>query len=90
MVRAFSNDTLALLEYVLIDIGKPPTGSLSPFSVYVALSRSRGRDTIRLLRDFDADLFQNHPSEALRSDMRRIEELNEITKRNWLARTSGL
>ena len=77
------------IEYVLIDIGKPPTGSLSPFSVYVALSRSRGRDTIRLLRDFDADLFQNHPSEALRSDMRRIEELNEITKRDWLARMSG-
>jgi len=37
-------------------------GLLSPFSVYVALSRSRGRDTIRLLREFDANLFQNHPS----------------------------
>ena len=58
------------IEYVIIDIGKPPTGSLSPFSIYVALSRSRGRDTIRLLRDFDPNLFQNHPSEALREDMR--------------------
>ena len=28
------------IENVIIDIGKPPTGSLSPFSVYVALSRS--------------------------------------------------
>jgi ATP-dependent exoDNAse (exonuclease V) alpha subunit len=46
------------IEYVIIDIGKPPTGSLSPFSIYVALSRSRGRDTIRLLRDFDPNLFQ--------------------------------
>ena len=25
------------IEYVIIDIGRPPTGSLSPFSVYVAL-----------------------------------------------------
>lgn len=74
------------IEYVIVDIGKPPTGSLSPFSVYVALSRSRGRGTIRLLRDFDANLFQNHPSEALRSDMARIEKLNDKTKREWLAR----
>ena len=61
------------IEYVIIDIGRPPTGSLSPFSVYVVLSRSRGRDTIRLLRDFDPNLFQNHPSEALRQDMKRLE-----------------
>ena len=58
------------IEYVLIDIGRPPTRSLSPFSVYVALSRSRGRNTIRLLRPFDANLFQNHPSEALREEMK--------------------
>jgi ATP-dependent exoDNAse (exonuclease V) alpha subunit len=69
------------IEYVIIDIRKPPTGSLSPFSVYVALLRSRGRDT-----DFDANLFQKHPSEALRSDMRRLERLNEATKREWLTR----
>jgi len=73
------------IKYVIIDIGKPPTGSLSPFSVYVALSRSRGQDTIRLLRDFGANLFQNHPSNALRSDMRRLQKLNEDTKRDWLA-----
>lgn len=34
------------IEYVIIDIGKPGWGGLSPFSIYVALSRSRGRDTI--------------------------------------------
>jgi ATP-dependent exoDNAse (exonuclease V) alpha subunit len=45
------------IKNMIIDIGKPPTRSLSPFSVYVALSRSRGRDTIRLLRDFDPNLF---------------------------------
>ena len=74
------------IEYVIIDIGRPPTGSLSPFSVYVALSRSRGRETIRLLRDFNPNLFQNHPSEALRSDMRRLERLNKVTRREWLMR----
>lgn len=72
------------IEYLIIDLGKPPTGSLSPFSAYVALSRSRGRDNIRLLRDFDANMFQNHPSEALRWDMRRLEKLNETTKTEWL------
>jgi ATP-dependent exoDNAse (exonuclease V) alpha subunit len=41
------------IEYVIIDIGKPPTGTLSPFSVYAALSRSRGRESIRLPRDFE-------------------------------------
>ena len=74
------------IEYVIIDIGKPPTGTLSPFSVYVALSRSRGRNTIRLLRDFDVNLFQNHPSEALRIDMKRLEDLNETTKQEWVRR----
>ena len=29
---------------------------LTPFSVYVALSRGRGRDNIRLLRDFDENI----------------------------------
>lgn len=71
------------IEYVIIDIGKPPTGALSPFSIYVALSRSRGRDTIRLLRDFDEALFQHHPSEALRLDMERIKGLNVLTKKKW-------
>ena len=74
------------IEYVIIDIGKPPTGTLSPFSAYVALSRSRGRDTIRLLRDFDDNLFQNHPSEALRREMTRLEALNDAMRREWEGR----
>ena len=71
---------------MIIDIGKPPTGTLSPFSVYVALSRSRGRESNRLLRDFDPNLFQNHLSEALRSEMKRLEQVNKATKREWLAK----
>jgi len=70
----------------IIDIGKPPTGTLSPFSAYVVLSRSRGRDTIRLLRDFDDNLFQNHPSEVLRREMTRLEVLNDAMRRKWEGR----
>ncbi|KAJ7028352.1 hypothetical protein C8F04DRAFT_964088 [Mycena alexandri] len=36
------------LPYVIVDIGTPPTGGLSLFNLYVALSRSSGRETIRL------------------------------------------
>ncbi len=61
------------IEHVIVDIGRPPSGKLSPFGAYVALSRSRGRDTIRLLREFDEELFQHHPSEHLHKDMLRLE-----------------
>ncbi|KAF8809982.1 hypothetical protein BYT27DRAFT_7209905 [Phlegmacium glaucopus] len=68
------------LECIIIDIAKPPSGTLSPFNVYVALSRSRGRKTIRILRDFDPELFMHHPLEDLRRDMTRLEELDSKTK----------
>ncbi|KAJ6486487.1 hypothetical protein C8R47DRAFT_952119, partial [Mycena vitilis] len=41
------------LGQVYIDLEKPPCGQLTPFSAYVALSRSKGRDGIRLLRGFE-------------------------------------
>ena len=68
------------MECVFVDISKPPSGSISAFSVYVALSRSRGRKTIRILRDFDPALFMHHPSEDLRLDMTRLEDLDDRTK----------
>lgn len=68
------------MEFVIVDISKPPTGALSPFSVYVALSRSRGRTTIRILRDFDPTLLMHHPSEDLRKDMVRLEQIDVQTK----------
>ena len=70
------------IEYIIIDIGKPPTGTLYLFSAYVVLSWSRGRDTIQLLRDFNNNLFRNHPSKALRREMTRLEALNDAT-REW-------
>ena len=55
------------IENVIIDIGRPPTGKLSPFGTYVALSRSRARR------------FRHHSSEELRKEMIRgkIEYRND-------------
>ncbi|KAF9526158.1 hypothetical protein CPB83DRAFT_501747 [Crepidotus variabilis] len=43
-------------SHVIIGPAKPLPEGLSPFNVYVVLSRSRGRDDIKLLRRFDHDL----------------------------------
>jgi hypothetical protein len=37
------------ISHTIIDIGTPPTGGLTPFNVYVALSRSRGQDNFETL-----------------------------------------
>jgi hypothetical protein len=53
------------------------------FNAYVALSRSQGRDTIRLLRDFENVLFTRHPSEDLREEEHRLENLAKETKKDY-------
>ena len=67
------------MECVLVDLGKPPTGALNGFNAYVALSRSRGRNTIRLLREIDSKLFTEHPSEILREEDVRLTRLERQT-----------
>jgi hypothetical protein len=68
------------IEKAIIDIRHPKSGRpLSPFNVYVALSRGRGRDSIRLLTEFDCNLFTTHPSEELRGEMERLEALDAAT-----------
>ena len=68
---------------VLVDIATPPTGGLNLFNLYIALSRSSGRSTIQLLRDFDDKLFQaTHQPELLAEDD-RLEELNGKTLTWW-------
>jgi hypothetical protein len=49
----------------MVDIGPPPSGTLSLFNLYVALSRSSGRDTIWLLCDFDDDMLKKSHELAL-------------------------
>jgi len=67
------------IETVIVDIGPTKKFPVNPFAAYVALSRSRGRDTIRLLRDFDDGIFTKHPSEALRLEDERLQALNNLT-----------
>ena len=71
------------IPHVVVDIASPPTSGLSLFNLYVALSRSSGRNTIRLLRDFDDDTFlQAHVPELLEED-ERLEDLDTPTRRWW-------
>ena len=72
------------MEPVLVDIGQVPGSfGISLFGAYVALSRGRGRESIRLLRDFKDNLFTRHPSENLRLEDLQLEELSRKTKERW-------
>ncbi|KIM53926.1 hypothetical protein SCLCIDRAFT_137825, partial [Scleroderma citrinum Foug A] len=66
--------------HVIVDIASPPTGGLSLFNLYVALSRSSGRTTIRLLRNFDPKLFQAAHSTELVAEDDQLRALDEETK----------
>jgi ATP-dependent exoDNAse (exonuclease V) alpha subunit len=67
------------LGKVIIGISTTSHFPVTPCSAYVALSRSRGRDTIRLLRDFDKAIFTKHPSEHLWKEDERLEGLIKDT-----------
>ncbi len=68
------------IPFVIVDIASPPTGTLTLFNLYVALSRSSGRDTIRLLRGFDWHVFKKpHDIELLRED-ERLETMDAATE----------
>lgn len=68
------------IEHVIVDIGPTKRFSVDAFAAYVALSRSRGRETIRLLRDFDDKIFTKHPSQHLRAEDERLAVLTQQTK----------
>ena len=71
------------IQNAIIDIASPLTGTLMSFNIYVALSQSRGREGIRLLRDFDEKLLTRHPSEFLRAEDERLARMNEETENWW-------
>jgi hypothetical protein len=68
---------------VVIDIASPPSGGLSLFNLYVALSRSRGRETIRLLRGFDERFFKVAQVAELTAEDERLEFLCRQTTMWW-------
>ncbi|KAI6011232.1 hypothetical protein BKA83DRAFT_14293 [Pisolithus microcarpus] len=67
------------LSHVIVDISRPPTGGLNLFNLYVALSRSSGHETIRLLRDFDEKLFLCSHSTDLIAEDDRLADLRDKT-----------
>ncbi|KAG2085768.1 uncharacterized protein F5147DRAFT_781896 [Suillus discolor] len=68
------------IEQVIVDLGKTSSFALDPFHAYVVLSQSRGRETIRLLREFDDKLLTHHPSEDLCQEDERLYCLAKATK----------
>jgi len=70
------------MNRIIVDIARPPGGTLSLFNLYVALSQSSGR-SIRLLRDFNADLLRQRHKKLLLKEDDRIKDLDIMTWRAW-------
>lgn len=68
---------------VIVDIARPTGFDLTLANVYVALSRSSGRSTIRILRPFDAEVLQQPLDEHLHAEDARLEILHAHTKNWW-------
>lgn len=68
---------------VIVDIAKPTGFELTLANVYVALSRSSGRSTIRILRPFDARVLLQPLDEHLQLEDMRLEHLHRRTKEWW-------
>ncbi|KIK10975.1 hypothetical protein PISMIDRAFT_123542 [Pisolithus microcarpus 441] len=76
------------IPYVIVDIAKPPSGGLNLFNLYVALSRSSGRRSIRLLRDFEDTIFMCcHAVDLLAEDDRLL--LLDTETASWWSRIMG-
>ena len=65
---------------VVIDIRDTPTGKVSPFkhsqlTLYFHAVTEEIIDTIRLLSDFDENLFKRHPNADLAVEMERLHTL---------------
>lgn len=60
--------------FIIVNIAKPPTGKLSLFNLYIALSWSSGHQTIHILRDFDEQIFRSPHDEFLLKEDERLEQ----------------
>ena len=68
------------LPYILVNIASLPCATPTLFNLYVALSRILGQYTVRLLWDFNKDLFMQCHDVALMEEDDRLEELLEIRR----------
>jgi ATP-dependent exoDNAse (exonuclease V) alpha subunit len=71
------------MGFVIVDIGCLKKFPVNQFAAYVALSRSKGRDTIRLLRDFEDELFTKPPAADLQDIDSKLARLVQDTKEKW-------
>jgi hypothetical protein len=71
------------MGFVIVDIGCLKKFPVNQFAAYVALSRSKGRDTIRLLRDFEDELFTKPPAADLQDIDNKLARLVQDTKEKW-------
>ena len=71
------------IQRLIVDIARPPHGTLSLFNLYVALSRSSGRSTIQLLRDFDESVLRQSHNLNLLAEDDRIDTLDRATRMRW-------
>jgi hypothetical protein len=72
-----------MIPNVIIDIANLPLGTLSLFNLYIVLSQSSRRVTIRLLHEFDDSIFQKVHDLALLAEDEWLEELNRTTKKQF-------
>ena len=73
------------IPHVIVDIASLPSRHLLLFNLYVALLHSSGQSTIRLLRDFEDNLFIKPHDALLIEEDERLDKLDEKTKEGWLA-----
>ena len=73
------------IECIIVDLAKPPSGTLTGFNVYVGLSHSHGQKNICLLWAFNHKLFTIHPNEKLRQEDERLHTLEELTTARYNA-----
>ena len=67
------------LEPVVVDIGPIKKFMVDPFAAYMALSRSRSQHSIRLLWDFNDNIFTRHLSESLWIEDEQLAEMGSMT-----------
>ena len=74
-------------DHSVVDIAKPASGpGISQPGLYVAFSRSPGRENICILKDFGAEIerfISTHITESLRRDDKELDEQDAHTTSNF-------
>ena len=63
------------LDKVIIDLSRPPTGSLDSAYAYVSLSRSKTLSGIAILREFNEQILNMRYSLDYNAEIKRLNEI---------------